>query len=109
MVASGFWGRARGMLFRSAADLEGIVLCLAPCSAIHTMGMRVALDVAFLDCSGRVMKAQRSVKPGVLRFRQRGSCIVLERMDSPDTPWLAEGDCLNVDAIIRPGGTRQIA
>ena len=46
--------RARGLLGRSSLP-QGQTMWLAPCRSIHTIGMRFAIDVAFLDRDARVV------------------------------------------------------
>ena len=36
-------------------------LLIAPCRDVHTFGMRVSLDIAFLDANGVVMRVSRDV------------------------------------------------
>lgn len=63
------WTRLRGLLGRPplAADGgEGILL--RPCNAVHTFGIRYALDLVFLDARGAVIKACEQVRPGTARF-----------------------------------------
>lgn len=45
--------RARGLLGRDS--IEG-ALVLTPCRSVHTVGMRFAIDVAYLDAEGVVIK-----------------------------------------------------
>ena len=45
--------RARGLLGRDG--IEGALL-LSPSRAVHTVGMRFAIDVAFCDGEGRVLR-----------------------------------------------------
>jgi len=45
--------RARGLLGR---DGTGGAIVLAPCRSVHTLGMRFAIDVAYLDEQGIVVK-----------------------------------------------------
>ena len=52
-VADDARSRARGLLGRDG--VEG-ALVLRPCRWVHTIGMRFALDVAYLDESGTVVK-----------------------------------------------------
>lgn len=52
-------------------------LLLAPCSSIHTLGMRAAIDVVFLDADLRVLRVVDSLPPW--RFATaRGARAVLE-------------------------------
>ena len=52
-VLSGRRNRAKGLLGRDAVD--GAVV-LRPCRWVHTVAMRFATDVAYLDRSGVVVK-----------------------------------------------------
>ncbi len=51
-IADGLLGRARGRLGRSGT--EGAIL-LRGTKAVHSFGMRFAMDVAFLDADGKVI------------------------------------------------------
>lgn len=46
--------RTRGLLGRSSLS-TGHTMWLAPCRLIHTIGMRFAIDVVFLDRDARVV------------------------------------------------------
>jgi uncharacterized protein len=57
--------RVQGWLKRdSVASGEGLLL--RPCASIHTFGMRFAIDVAFLDKEGVVLKLVHRVPPARL-------------------------------------------
>jgi uncharacterized membrane protein (UPF0127 family) len=47
--------RRRGLLGRDGLD-AGSAFVLAPCHAVHTIGMRFPIDVAFVDDEGVVVK-----------------------------------------------------
>ena len=54
--------RRRGLLGRS--DLApDTALIIAPCSAVHTLGMRFSIDVIFAGRDGRVLKIAHAVRP----------------------------------------------
>ena len=55
-VADAHSARRRGLLGRD--HLEG-ALVLRPCRWVHTIGMRFAIDVAFLDDDGHVVKTMQ--------------------------------------------------
>ncbi len=56
------WERGIGLLMRSQlAPDEG--LWIDHCSAIHTMMMRVTIDVFFVDKDGRVLRICNAVRP----------------------------------------------
>jgi len=68
--------RMRGLLGRPALTQEQ-GLWIEPCPSVHTIGMRYAIDVVFLDKSGRVKKICDHLKP--LRFSScTGARISLE-------------------------------
>jgi uncharacterized protein len=54
--------RRRGLLGRNGLDASA-ALMLAPCAAVHTAFMRFALDVVFVDRTGRVRKIVRGLEP----------------------------------------------
>jgi uncharacterized membrane protein (UPF0127 family) len=59
---TGFFERAVGLLARaSIAHDEGV--WLSSCAAIHTLGMRQAIDVMFVDGEGIVLRVCRDVRP----------------------------------------------
>jgi uncharacterized membrane protein (UPF0127 family) len=69
-VARSARSRRRGLLGRDG--IEGALL-LSPASSAHTLGMRFAIDVAYLDRELRVV-AVRTMPPGrigLLRLRAR--------------------------------------
>jgi len=60
--ADTFRSRAKGLLgARSLSTAEA--LWLAPCRAVHTVGMRFAIDVVFLDAHGKVLRAVANLQP----------------------------------------------
>lgn len=56
------WSRARGLLGRSGLE-PGQALWLAPCRQVHTFFMRFAIDVIFLDQTGKVLRLCRRMAP----------------------------------------------
>ena len=61
-VATGFWPRARGLLFSSPL-LEGQGLWLDPCQSVHTILMGYPIDVLFLDKENRVAHLIQAMPP----------------------------------------------
>lgn len=88
IVATRFWDRLRGFL---ASRPLGCVLLISPCSSIHTFGMKAALDVAFFDKEGSVLRSERSVEPGKV-VRCKGAVGVLEQMSDDRNEWYREGE-----------------
>lgn len=64
-VADRWWRRAIGLLGRRVLGTEEGML-LAPCSSVHTIGMRFPIDVAFLDGEGCVLETHPALVPGRL-------------------------------------------
>lgn len=62
-LADRWWSRLRGLLGRTALD-EGEGLLLVPCRSVHMLGMRFALDVAFVDARGEVLAVYHALPPG---------------------------------------------
>jgi uncharacterized membrane protein (UPF0127 family) len=62
-LASDSAQRRRGLLgINELASGAGI--WINPCEAVHTFGMRIALDAVFLDAKLRVKKVSAHLKPG---------------------------------------------
>jgi uncharacterized membrane protein (UPF0127 family) len=71
------WGRARGLLGKaSLADGAGIVI--APCSSVHMFFMRFAIDVAYVDRDGRVVKTVSRLRPYRISFGGTGAHAAIE-------------------------------
>lgn len=62
VVFDTFFKRFRGLMGKSDLPPETWFL-LKPCNSIHTMGMKVAIDVLFIDQDGLVLSLKSSVKP----------------------------------------------
>ena len=57
-----FLERMCGLLFSPPLNInEGLLI--APCSSIHTFGMRYAIDLVFLDKNWTIVKTVKSLKP----------------------------------------------
>ena len=92
VIATSMITRARGLLGTHAQWGDGNrVLVLIPCKSVHTLGMRYALDIAFVDRNGIVLRSERNVKPGRV-LSCRGAAFVLERPHGLRMPWPENGD-----------------
>ena len=75
--ADGWVSRLVGFLpRRSIAAEEG--LWFENCGAVHTVGMRTALDIIFLDRGLRVVRVVPNVRPHRLYVGARGAHVVVE-------------------------------
>jgi uncharacterized membrane protein (UPF0127 family) len=68
--ARGFVARLRGLLGRSP-PVPGAALLIAPCRAVHTVGMRYPIDIVFLARDGRVLRVCPQVVPVRARVCRR--------------------------------------
>lgn len=73
-IAASYRARTRGLLGRDG--VTGALL-LSPANSIHTFGMRIPIDVAYLDRHLRVL-AVRTMRPGRLGLPRLRSRHVLE-------------------------------
>ncbi len=62
-VAKTPWARMWGLLGRRSLP-AGEALLLRPCNAIHTLGMRFAIDAHFYDRQGRRVRTVAAIAPG---------------------------------------------
>jgi uncharacterized membrane protein (UPF0127 family) len=61
-MANRWWQRLVGLL--TTPDLDHPSgLWITPCNSVHTLGMRYAIDVLFLDADGRVIKRVDHLRP----------------------------------------------
>ncbi|HEY4279825.1 MAG TPA: DUF192 domain-containing protein [Conexibacter sp.] len=74
--------RLRGLAALDAAACEGCALLLPRTRSIHTVGMRFALDLIWLDGDGEVVGIDRAVCPGRVRGC-RAAHAVLELPAAP--------------------------
>jgi uncharacterized membrane protein (UPF0127 family) len=67
--------RNRGLLGRSGlADDHALIL--APCSSIHTFFMQFAIDVAFVDREGGVLRVRQALGPWRIQIALRAFAVV---------------------------------
>jgi len=74
-TADTFWARMRGWLGRRRLD-EGEALWLLPCRAVHTLGMRMPIDVVFLDTRGVVVRVVSALPPGRAALCWRAASVL---------------------------------
>lgn len=76
--AHSLWARFRGLMLRRRLQ-PGQALIIQPCSSIHMMFMRFAIDAVFFDRDGRVTRVARHVRPWLgFAFGGRGAHGVIE-------------------------------
>ena len=55
--------RMRGLLGRSTLG-DDTAMVIRRCGAVHTVGMKFAIDVVFIDKVGRIVRIMGNVRPG---------------------------------------------
>ena len=76
-VADTGWKRAIGLLGRKCLDANS-GLWMRPCNGVHTLFMRFAIDVAFLDGNGVVLRVVPNLRPFRIALPVRGTRTMLE-------------------------------
>lgn len=76
-VAEGFFSRLMGLMGRKTIPPDE-ALAFPRCNSIHTFFMRFAIDVVFVDGSGKVVRVIESLKPWRMLVPQRGARHVIE-------------------------------
>ena len=94
VFATSLWTRLTGLLLRARCPNKEVLL-LAPCKGIHSFGMRISLDVAFLSENGEVLASERNLSPGQIRSNSK-AVAVLERRSSPHDSWPEIGSRINL-------------
>lgn len=79
-------GRLRGLLCRARPPGPRTGLWLSPCFAIHTLGMRYGIDVAFIDAEGCVLRLARNLRPGRMALCLRAKSVIELAVNAGDTP-----------------------
>ncbi|MFG2634901.1 DUF192 domain-containing protein [Streptomyces sp. NPDC048362] len=82
-ISTSYRARTRGLLDRDSID--GAML-LSPASGVHTFGMRMPIDVAYLD-RGLTVLAVRTMRPGRLGLPRPRSRHVLEARAGTMAGW----------------------
>lgn len=77
-IASSWLRRMKGLVGIDYDKADGLVLMLVPCHCVHTFTMALPIDVAFVDCAGRVCKTYVNLPPRRY-IACRGACATLER------------------------------
>jgi uncharacterized protein len=75
--ANHFFSRLCGLLGRENLKPEQALL-ITPCNSVHTLGMRFAIGVIFLDRESRVLHLIPDMQPGQFSPMIKGSKQVLE-------------------------------
>ena len=111
--------RRRGLLGRDRLDAASAML-LAPCAAVHTAGMRFAIDVVFVDRQGYAVKVVPNLRPWRIALAAGGRAVIEMSAGSLASGQVLPGDRLflapvsaaadavdepDAPAVTRPVGT----
>jgi uncharacterized protein len=109
LLADTPWLRLRGLLGRpEPAEGEGILI--RPCSSIHTMFMRYAVDAVFLDREAAVVGVVGSLRPWRFAARRRAHQVLELRAGEAARRGLRLGDRLETaEAELVPSETAAAA
>jgi len=88
-VARSRRARLFGLALLPRAPPAGWALLLPKCRSVHTVGMRFALDLVFIDAGGRVLRVTRRVPPWRV-VSCRGAAAVIEAPAVGDAPAVGE-------------------
>jgi hypothetical protein len=96
--------RTRGLLGRRSLG-EGEGLWIVPCEAVHTFGMRFAIDLVFLDRRNVVRKVRSSVPPWRLSGCLRARSVLELAAGTLEKAPVRPGDTLHFSPVPRSGST----
>lgn len=78
-IAHGFWGKLRGLMWTSGPR-PGEALLLQHCASVHTCFLLKALDLAYLDHDGVIVRLVPRLRPWrVSRCRDAVHTLELQR------------------------------
>lgn len=76
-LANNFFKRLKGLIgVRALSNNKGLII--RPCKSIHTFGMKINIDVAFIDKNNRVIKIIEDMEQKKLSPIVKGSKYVIE-------------------------------
>ena len=97
-VAGNSASRRQGLLKRTELDASA-GLWLAPCEAIHTFGMKVPIDVVFLDRKHRAMKLVTHLVPSRISLCLSGTSVLELASGTIQRSGLQRGDRLQFQSL----------
>ena len=71
----GYWARLRGLLGQAALS-DDQAWWFERCAAVHTLGMRFAIDIVHLDRAGQVLRIRANTRPASMSWARRGCCVI---------------------------------
>lgn len=97
-VARALWARLRGLLGRAGwGDRDGLLI--DPCSSVHTLFLRFAIDVVFLDRDDRIVAIERLAPNRLGRIHPRARRALELPRGTADRFLLRPGDQVRFSSI----------
>jgi uncharacterized membrane protein (UPF0127 family) len=91
--------RRRGLLGRTALA-PGRALIIAPCQAVHTFGMRFAIDVLYAARDGRIIKIRHAMPPGRISAAFSAFATIEMAAGTAERAGIREGEVLELRAVL---------
>jgi uncharacterized membrane protein (UPF0127 family) len=96
--------RRRGLLGRDGLD-QATAMLLAPCGSVHTVGMRFAIDVVFVDRQGYAVKVVHNLRPWRIALAAHGRAVIEMAAGSLGEEEVLPGDRLYLAPVSAAAGT----
>jgi uncharacterized membrane protein (UPF0127 family) len=93
--------RRRGLLKHDRLEADD-GLWIVPCEAIHTFGMRFAIDILFLNSKRTVLKVSPAVPRGRIRVCLRAESVLELAPGAIERSGTCCGDVLQFEPVARP-------
>jgi uncharacterized protein len=90
--------RNKGLLGRTGLE-TGEGLWIVPCEAVHTFGMKFAIDLIYLDRTHRVVKIRHAVRPSRISGTLRAHSVIELPPGAIDASQTRPGDQLQLDRL----------
>lgn len=71
----GYWARLRGLIGRAALT-DDEAWWFTRCSAVHSLGMCVPIDVVHMDAGGRVLRIRAALRPARFSIAWHGRQVM---------------------------------
>ncbi len=97
-LADGFCARLVGLMFRRALQPDQ-AMCLADCHQVHTIGMRFAIDIVFVDGDSVIVQLVHNLVPNRLASCAAASHAIEFAAGGARHWQLAVGQCLRWQSV----------
>lgn len=76
-MADNFGTRLKGWLGKRKFDFNEALIIL-PCNMVHSLGMKIPIDVLFVGKNGEIVHLMEAMQPGKISLRVRKAHYVIE-------------------------------